>query len=256
MDHFDGLVWFLILAAALMYLQRRLHYETQAVFLLITRRRDIAMILFSLLFFPGVFLHELSHYLAARLLWVRTGRFSLTPRPLPDGRLQLGFVETANTDILRDALIGSAPLLTGGGFVIYVGIVHLGLNNLWEALLSWNGTAVWAVLTSIQSRPDFWLWFYLIVTVSSTMLPSTSDRRAWLPLALIGFSVMIFMFLAGIFVDFSQVWLFLLPRVNRGFQSAALIFGISVAIHMIVLPIIWGIRKLLMNLSGIHLSPG
>jgi hypothetical protein len=100
-------------------LQHRLHFEFQAIFLLITRRTDIALVLFSLLFFPGVVLHETSHYVLARLLGVRTGHFSLLPQPLPDGRLRLGYVETASTDLLRDALIGITPLLAGGAFVVY-----------------------------------------------------------------------------------------------------------------------------------------
>ena len=46
-------------------------------------------------------------------LRVRTGRFSLLPKMLPDGHLRLGFVETARVDVVRDALIGLAPLLSG-----------------------------------------------------------------------------------------------------------------------------------------------
>src|SRR5512145_1583640 len=97
----------------LLFAQRWLHRETQLVFLLLTRSARLALGLFSLLFFPGVLLHELSHYLMARLLGVRTGRFSLLPELMPDGKLRLGFVETAETDIVRDALIGAAPLISG-----------------------------------------------------------------------------------------------------------------------------------------------
>ena len=86
--------------------------------------------LFSLLFFPGVLLHELSHFLMARLLGVRTGRFSLLPSLMPDGKLRLGYVETDETDLLRDALIGTAPLITGGAAVAYLGISRLGLVPL------------------------------------------------------------------------------------------------------------------------------
>ncbi len=48
----------------------------------------------------------------AKLLGVRTGKFSLIPQPLPDGHLQLGYVEAAHSDILRDSLVGAAPLIT------------------------------------------------------------------------------------------------------------------------------------------------
>ncbi|HEX9028794.1 MAG TPA: hypothetical protein VF823_06440, partial [Anaerolineales bacterium] len=114
-----GLLILVLLLGALLILQRLSQRETQAIFLLLTRRADIAVVLFSLLFLPGVILHEASHYVVARLLRVRTGRVSLLPRTLPNGRLQLGFVETASSDWLRDTLIGAAPLFSGGAFVAY-----------------------------------------------------------------------------------------------------------------------------------------
>src|SRR5512139_1205122 len=105
MSNVDGLMWLLLILGPLLFVQRRLHRETQAVLLLITRHKEISLALFSLLFFPGVLLHELSHYVTARIFGVRTGRFSLLPTPLPDGRLRLGFVETASVDFIRDAII-------------------------------------------------------------------------------------------------------------------------------------------------------
>jgi hypothetical protein len=117
-NELDGLWWLLLLVGPLLFLQRRLHREIQAVFLLLTKRPEISLALFSVLFFPGVLLHETSHWLAAHLLAVRTGRFSLLPRPLKDGRLQPGFVETSVTDPVR------APLLAR--------------RRCWLAGLSWR----------------------------------------------------------------------------------------------------------------------
>ena len=94
----------------LVYLQRLLHREIQIIFYLITRNKPLTIALFSMLFFPGVFLHELSHFLMAKVLGVRTGKFSLIPQSLDTGYLQLGYVETEQTDILRDSLIGLSPI--------------------------------------------------------------------------------------------------------------------------------------------------
>src|SRR6187431_1598456 len=104
---FDGLFWLLAVLVALFFIQRSLHREIQAVVLIATRSPGITVGVFSLLFFPGIFLHELSHLLMAKLLWVRTGRFSLLPQTMPDGRLQLGYVEAAESDIFRDSLVGA-----------------------------------------------------------------------------------------------------------------------------------------------------
>src|SRR6185369_6452254 len=96
----SGLVWFLFMLVPLIVLQRLLHREIQAVFLILTRDSRLTMGIFSMIFLPGVFLHELSHFVLAKILRVRTGKFSILPRPLPDGRLQLGYVETSRSDII------------------------------------------------------------------------------------------------------------------------------------------------------------
>ena len=63
LSNLDGLWWLLLLLGPLLLLQRSLHREIQVLFLVVTRRPDIAIALFSVLFFPGVLLHEGSHYL-------------------------------------------------------------------------------------------------------------------------------------------------------------------------------------------------
>ena len=241
----DGLVWLFCSLAPLLILQRRLHREIQAIFFLTTRRLDIAITLFSILFFPGVLLHEGSHYLMARLLGVRTGRFSLIPRPLGDGKLQLGYVETVSADWLREALVGMAPLITGGLFVAYVGLSQLKIIILWQALLAGSLEIFLESFRTLVAQPDFWLWFYLALVVSSTMLPSESDRRAWLPLGLILLCLFGISLVAG-----AGPWLYknLAAPMNQVLRSISLVFGISAILHLLLLPFIWVIRHLLSRL--------
>jgi hypothetical protein len=241
----DGLFWLVLFIGPLLLFQRGLHREVQAVLLLLTRRSDITLMLFSLLFFPGVLLHESSHFLVARILGVRTGRFSLLPRPLGNGRLQLGFVETASTDWLRDALIGAAPLVAGGAFVAYAGLARLGLVELWERMLFDASAALATALPETLSRPDFWLWFYLSVTVSSTMLPSASDRRAWLPIG----SILALLIAISLLVG-AGPWMMvhLAPVMDRVLRSVAVVFAISVLVHLVFLLPLWLMHRLLANL--------
>jgi len=235
----------------LILLQRTLHKELQMVFLLLTRRIEISLVIFALLFFPGVLLHELSHFLMAKLLRVGTGGLSLIPKPTKDGRLQMGYVLTAETDIFRDALIGFAPLLTGGMVVGYTGTVRLGFLTLWDSLIGINMMSVFDAMDLVLARQDFWLWFYLTVVVSSTMLPSPSDRRAWLPI-LIAVGVLVG---AGVFVGLGP---FLMDSVgmplNGALRATAVVFAISSGVHLIVLIPVWGIRKLFNRLTGLHVA--
>ena len=113
MNQSAGFFWFVCMLVPLIMLQRFLHREIQAVFLILTRNAQLTMGIFQFIFLPGVFLHEASHFLMAKILRVPTGRFSLLPEPLPNGRMRLGYVETAQSDIIRDSLIGAAPLIIG-----------------------------------------------------------------------------------------------------------------------------------------------
>lgn len=227
----EGLGWLLLCLLPFLLVQRWLHLRIQAVFLLITRRADLSLGLFSLIFFPGVVLHEISHYLAARLLGVKTGRFSLLPHVLPDGRLRLGYVETVRTDILRDALIGTAPLISGGLAVAYLGISRLGLLPLATAASQGSWQLFFQKLAGVPQQPDFWLWFYLAFTISSVMMPSASDRRAWLPIILILAALLGVAAVAG-----AGEWMLahLAPWLNGVFNSLALIFAISLAVHLVL----------------------
>ncbi|MGE5225204.1 MAG: hypothetical protein ACM3PY_22425 [Omnitrophica WOR_2 bacterium] len=243
-----------------MFLQRLLHREIQAVFLLITRHIEIALSLFALFFFPGVLLHEFSHYVVALLLGVPVGRFSLVPQVLPaqadrpagkPARLQLGFVETSSTDILRDALIGTAPLVFGGLFITYAGLVQLGLDQLWNGFLYGGKEVMIQNLEIVHARPDFWLWFYLIFAVSSTMMPSASDRRAWIPIILAISLLLALSLLVG-----AGPWLevHVAPPFNQALRALSVVMGISAGVHVVLLIPVYGLRILLNRLTGLEVA--
>lgn len=219
----------------LFFLQRKLHREIQAIFLILTRRANITMVLFALLFFPGVLLHELSHFLMAKLLFVPTGGFSLIPQGMPNGTLRLGYVEVSKTDILRDSVIGMAPLIAGGFFISYAAVYRLNLLLLWDALQQAQFPVFWANFANLPNQPDFYLWLYLTFAVSSTMLPSESDRNAWLPVGGVILLLVIVAVVAG-----AGIWMIehLAPPLNIFLRSVATIFGLSTAIHaLFVLPL-------------------
>ena len=162
----------------------------------------------------------------------------------------MGFVETEQVDWVRETLIGAAPLISGGVFTAYVGLYLLGLLDLVQVYTSLGLEAALLRLLELPSGADFWMWLYLAFVVSSTMLPSAADRRAWLPLTavlavLVGISL-----LAG-----AGPWLAenLAPFFERFVQSLTVVFAISLGLHVLLVIPLWVLRRLLMAVLHLEL---
>jgi hypothetical protein len=248
---FTGLIWFIVILLPLVYLQRLLHREIQAVFLILTNNPQLTIGLFSILFFPGVFLHEFSHFVMAKILRVRTGKISLLPKSLPNGRLQMGYVETAQTDIVRDSLIGIAPLISGSLFIAYAGLNRMGLATLLAVLANGQTKLFWTGLKLLPQVNDFPLWFYLAFAVSSTMLPSESDRHAWLPLGLWTAGLLALAIFAG-----AGTWMLanIAPLLNDFLGSVATLFGLSLALHIVLLLPTMLLHRLVSKITGMDVK--
>jgi hypothetical protein len=165
----------------------------------------------------------------------------------------MGYVETAPTDVLRDALIGAAPLLVGGIAVAYIGVVQLRLLDLWNTVLQENPGGMFDLLTILLRQPDFWLWFYLAFTISSTMFPSPSDRRAWLPVLLV-FAILL---ITGL-VFGAGSWLVehLAVPFNQVLLAVDVVLGISLFLHIVLLVPFLLARLFLSRLTGYNIVTG
>ncbi len=246
---FSGFLWFLVTLVPLVFLQRLLHREIQAVLLILTRDAKITVGLFSILFFPGVFVHELSHFLMAKILRVRTGKFSLIPKTLPNGRLQMGYVETERTDVFRDSLVGAAPLIVGSLLVAKIGIDRMGLVSLWNIYYQYGNFYLLRMgFETLLGLPDFYVWFYLVFAVSSTMMPSESDRHAWYQL---GAWVAVLLGLA-LFAG-AGGWMLanLAPLLNDFLSVVATLFGLSVVLQVVLLLPIMLAHKIVSRVTGV-----
>ncbi len=249
MNDFAGLFWLFLTLVPLVYLQQLLHNEIVGLFFLLTRKLNVALVIFSIIFFPGVLIHELSHWVMARILGVRTGKIWLIPERTPEGNLRMGYVETQKADLIRDALIGVAPLLVCGLFVGYAGLSKLNLDVIWLGMSAGQVEQIGDLLRMVYGQPDFWLWFYLIFVVSSMMLPSESDRQAWMPMFVFALLLVGVALVAG-----AGGWMLanLAPWVNRLFAASAAVFGISVLVHLLLLVPVVLFRKLLNNVTGLR----
>jgi hypothetical protein len=137
---------------------------------------DVTLILYFVAMLPGVVVHELSHWLMAKLLFVRVSWPKLGPvRKGRSRRVSLGSVRVGKVGRWRAGLIGVAPLLGGTAVILLIGHQVLGVGDLAE------GTGIVDGLGQMVEVADFWLWLYLIFSVANSMMPSESDMATVRP---------------------------------------------------------------------------
>jgi hypothetical protein len=160
----------------------------------------------------------------------------------------MGYVETAQTDIVRDSLIGIAPLVVGSLFIAYAGMNRLGFGTLLGVFANGQFELFWKGLTLLPQMKDFFLWFYLAFAVSSTMLPSESDRHAWLPLGLWTAGLLALGVFAG-----AGAWMLenIAPPLNNFLGLVATLFGLSVILHVVLLLPTMLIHRLVARITGV-----
>ena len=174
--------------------------------------------------------------MAAKLLFVKTHRFSLIPEWEEGGSLRFGFVELSKTDKIRGALIGMAPLLTGVVVVLWIAFSYLQLEMFIEGILQLDVDRILEGVKAYFAVPDVVLWSYLLLAVSNTMLPSSSDRKAWLPagIAFIILYVVVILLAMG-----SPMSAWLVGVVEELAQMLLKAFGVAVALNLALLFPLW-----------------
>jgi len=229
----------LISILALVYLRDTLNrYIFQSLVCLIQNNK-VATLIFALIFLPGVVLHEFSHWLAAKLLFVKTHRISLLPEWVEGGVLRFGFVELSKTDRIRSALIGLAPIFTGVMVILFIAFNHLHLEIFLEGIQARNLERLGEGIRAFLSTQDVFLWCYFLLTVSNTMLPSPSDRKAWLPagIAFLILYVVVILIALG-----SPTSTFLVEFAEEIANTLSRAFGLAVALNLILILPLWGLN--------------
>jgi len=148
------------------------------------RSEFVGWLVYCLLFFPAVALHELSHALFAVLLGAKVSKISLLPTRICTGSGQPPtvlppHVRHTGTDFLRGSLIGVAPVITGTATVALLSSLGLryevpfyyfnGLNQLFSV------TSGFLRQLDIHSTSTL-VTLYLIFAVGNVMLPSIANN--------------------------------------------------------------------------------
>jgi hypothetical protein len=164
-DVYDPVLLLLAQLGVLFLLSRSLQGQLSGLLLSITRSQRASVWLMALLFLPGTFIHELSHLVMARLLFVRAGHLTIIPRVDGD-RVVMGSVLIVPTDRIRRLIIGIAPGIVGISIIV---------GALW--FVSTHG--LWGSLPWILGLG------YLIFQVGNTLFSSRADLEGSFGLVLI-----------------------------------------------------------------------
>lgn len=175
--------------------------------------------IYSLLVLPGTIIHELSHWIVAELLLVRTGEITIFPE-----ESHLGSVSTAKSDPFRGFLIGIAPFITGL-------IILMILGQLFS--LGW-GSYIWWQLVLI---------IYGIVVMGNSMMISESDRRTW-PIIIVFFlliSILISKYYPSSFINHSPILIKILSSLNK-------ILGVTAGLNLVMIGGLFATRRFIEKL--------
>lgn len=229
------LLTFAVALAVLIGLGRWIHRQVQIIGLRVTNSSVVAVMLYYLLMFPGIVLHELSHYLTALLLGLQVSKFALGPRRRRNA-IELGSVTVYSGGPMRDSLVGLAPFVTGTAVLLLVTYQVFDVTVLGQAWSQAGWSGLRNALAELWQVKDVWLWGYVIFVVSNAMTPSPADRQPWL--------------VAGIYlaIALTIAWLLgglpLLDQAVRDtvmglLQAMTLGFIFSIAVNLAVAAALW-----------------
>lgn len=183
-DVLHRLIGVIVLVLVLARLSEWISMHLQGIAYLLTRSHQVATFFMFLVLAPGIFVHELSHWIVARLLGAQTTDFRVWPKRTGKKKIQLGAVQVRGAGRLSMAIIGLAPFLVGTlALVVLGGWLHGSASGLadWRSWFSGEG---WARIATFFQRGD-WPWrFYAMWVIANAMMPSAADREPVRPIAI------------------------------------------------------------------------
>lgn len=232
--------------AVLMALSRWINRQVQIIGLRVTDSSVVAVMLYYLLMFPGILLHELSHYLAALLLGLRVSKFALGPRRRRNA-IELGSVTVLSGGAVRDSLVGLAPFVVGSAVLLLISYQVFDVMALGRA---WN-QAGWSGLRNatadLRLVADVWVWAYVVFVVSNAMTPSPADRQPWL---VAGVYLVIALALAWLLGGLPMLDRTVRETVAGSLQVMTLGFTFSIAINLVVAAVLWLVETVVIGVQG------
>lgn len=196
----------------LFLLSRALQKKISLFFYTLSRSIKVTVYLLAILFLPGTVIHEVSHYLMAKFLFVTTGTMVLIPK-LEGQSVKLGSVAIARSDPFRRLLIGLAPFLVGTIIIIFL-LFLTEKNELWQT--------PWAIIFIL----------YSLFEVGNTMFSSKKDLEGALFMGIFLIIVCGILYLLGVIPSLYQLQNLLNDNIIHIFYQGVLYLLIPLGLDL------------------------
>ncbi|HSW88130.1 MAG TPA: hypothetical protein VLG12_03130 [Candidatus Saccharimonadales bacterium] len=207
------IILFFIEFALIFFLSREVSKAVSQLLLKITRNHKVTIHILSFIFLPGVILHELSHWIMANLLFVRTGTIEFMPK-IHENKVKLGSVAVAKTDPFRRFFIGVAPIIIG---LITIFGIYLALFTDLSVIFSWKLA----------------LFLYLLFEIGNTMYSSSKDMEGALVFFIIIAIFILLYFILGLHLPPALIKAVTSEGVQNIFQKMDIFLGILAGINIL-----------------------
>lgn len=176
------------------------------------RRSKWVYYFLAFLFLPGTYVHELSHYIMAKILFVPTFNMSLWPK-IEDKTVRLGSVEIGKTDFVRRFFVGAAPFLFGTLLLLY--FMYLSVTYQWYTTILGGALSI-----------------FIIFEIGNTMFMSKKDWEGSWKMLILLISIGILVFLFGF--DATGIMQFI--EANSEFEKSVISFlAVPIAIDILLI---------------------
>ncbi|MBI5669817.1 MAG: hypothetical protein HZC41_17610 [Chloroflexi bacterium] len=230
-------------------MERWLHQHIFKVGWLITRQLQTTTILFYAFFLPGIVIHEFVYWAMAGLLNVRADRVLEWPKQQEVAELRLNFVKLApRTGPIKLALITAAPFAVGVLLVWLIANNVLNVSVFAQSMQSGVLGDVSGAVSRFISTPDFWLWIYLVFTISNTLTPAHPEhlRGWWIILGAMGVAFVVLMFLGTA----GEVLVNALHSLNDSVNALSGTLGVIIGIDLFMVAVLGTIEAIIERITG------
>ncbi len=245
------MVWYslgIILELIILWLlSRRLSQNLFISIFLLTKSRPFAISVLSLIFFPGTVIHELAHLFTAEILGVRTSGLTLVPESIEQKDVRTGSVSIAQSDPIRRALIGIAPIFAGLGLLGVLSYFLPGILEQVQLDIANN------ILFTSYSVYTLIVMVYALFAVSNTMFSSPEDMEGFWPVVGVITLLATAMYIAGIRIHLTDQTLI---KLTVFLQSTAVNMGYIGAFNVCLFFLSKGLIRMVEKLTKRKLTTG